>query len=310
MQTKKVRVLTQFNRTLLNTFYKHLLGKRYSISTVKTYSSLVADFIEYINDKSLESIDNRDVDLYFANVFVPKHYSISTQRQFISGLKLFVAFVPECKIDDLKLVRPRRSKKLPIVLSKQEIIDIIRSTKNLKHRAIVALMYSAGLRISELLNLELKDINVDRRQLFIRDAKGRKDRYVVLSDGFLPLLQNYVMTYRPTRFFVEGRHGKRYSASSIRKFLYRSCEAANISKRVTPHTLRHSYATHLLENGVGLRHIQELLGHSKPETTMIYTHVAKKDLLEIKSPLDGILLQLQKEDKLEQKFLLSGNFKL
>ena len=115
------------------------------------------------------------------------------------------------------------------------------------------------------------------------------------------MLKNYVSTYRPNRYFVEGPKGERCSESSVRKFLHTSTKLAGIHKNITPHTLRHSYATHLLENGVGLRYIQELLGHSKPETTMIYTHVAKKDLLDI------ILLSLSKTDKQEQKFLLSGN---
>lgn len=120
---------------------------------------------------------------------------------------------------------------------------------------------------------------------------------------------NYITTYKLENYFIEGNSGLKYSDSSIRKFLYKSCKDAKIHKRVTQHTLRHSYATHLLENGVGLKYIQELLGHAKLETTTIFTHVAKKDLLEIKSPLDSILLELQKNDKQEQKFLLSGNFK-
>lgn len=206
-----------------------------------------------------------------------------------------------------EIQRPKKSKILPTVLSQQEIIDLLRNTKNIKHRAVLGLLYSSGLRVGELINLELRHINIDRRQILIKNAKGRKDRYVVLSQGYLPLLTNYVQTYRPRRYFAEGSLGKQYSASSIRKFLYRSCRAARITKKVTPHTLRHSYATHLLENGIGIRHIQELLGHTKPETTMIYTHVAKKDLMDIQSPLDTILVQLSKRYKEEQNVLLSQN---
>lgn len=150
----------------------------------------------------------------------------------------------------------------------------------------MALIYSAGLRISELINLELRQIDVDRRQIIIKNAKGRKDRNVILAKSFIPVLNNYLNTYRPKVYFTEGKIGGKYSPESIRAFLKRSCQAAKISKNVTPHTLRHSYATHLLENGIDLRYIQELLGHAKPETTMIYTHVAKKDLLQIESPLD------------------------
>lgn len=306
---KRDRQLSEANKTLLNNYYKYLKGKRLSESTISTYTFFVADFIEYYNTKSASSLTNRDVELFIEDVFIKRNYAVSTQRQFISAVKHFRIFFPNCKIDNLELTRPKKSKILPTVLSKEEILDLIRHTKNLKHRSIIGLIYSAGLRISELINLELRDINIDRRQILIRSGKGRKDRYVMLSEGFLPLLRNYVVTYKPQKYFVEGSTGKKYSDSSIRKFIYRSCKEANIRKKVTPHTLRHSYATHLLENGVGIRHIQELLGHSKPETTMIYTHVAKKDLLEIRSPLDSILLELKNTDNLEQKFLLSGNFK-
>jgi site-specific recombinase XerD len=233
--------------------------------------------------------------------------SISSQRQLISAIKLFKAFYPECKIDDLKLTRPKKSKILPTVLSKEQIIDLLRCTKNLKHRAILAMIYSAGLRISELLNLQLNNIDIDRRQIIVKNSKGRKDRMIILAESFIPLLLNYVNSYSPKKYFVEGAAGEQYSAESIRSFLKKSCVAANIQKRVTPHTLRHSYATHLLENGIDLRYIQELLGHAKPETTMIYTHVSKKDLLKIESPLDLALKGL-KEQTTTGPQRLSGNY--
>jgi site-specific recombinase XerD len=163
--------------------------------------------------------------------------------------------------------------------------------------------------VGEAINLELAHIDIDRRQLFIKNAKGRKDRFVVLAESFLPLFHNYFTTYAPTTYFVEGSKGKKYSATSIRSFLKRACKKAGIQKTVTPHTLRHSYATHLIENGTGLRHVQELLGHSKPETTMIYTHVAKKDMLSIKSPLDTALMNLTDADKNNNNMLLSGNLR-
>ncbi len=197
-------------------------------------------------------------------------------------------------------------RKLPEVLSIEEILSLIQVTHNLKHRTIIAMLYSCGLRIGELLNLRLADIHLRRRQLQIRNAKGRKDRYVVLADSVLPLLNNYLMSYSPHEYLIEGKVGKPYSASSVRKFLKRSCRLANIHRPITPHTLRHSYATHLLEQGIGLRHIQELLGHSKPETTMIYTHLARKDLLNVASPLDTALKQFRDNGNTEQKFLDLG----
>ncbi len=307
---KTLRSLTEDNKELIRAYVKYLKGKRYSKSTIQTYFTFIADFIDYTQPKPLVDLTNRDVELFIEAVFIARAYSISTQRQFISALKLFVCLYPECHIDSFLLERPKRSRILPTVLSQTEVITLLQVTKNLKHRAIIALLYSAGLRIGELISLELKYIDISRRQILVKNGKGRKDRYVILANSFLPLLQNYLATYNPSRFFVEGKNGVRYSDSSIRKFLHRSTLLSKISKKVTPHTLRHSYATHLLENGIGLRHIQELLGHSKPETTMIYTHVAKKDLLDIKSPLDTILESLAKENPQSKPLLNIKNFDL
>ncbi|NNE33394.1 MAG: tyrosine-type recombinase/integrase [Winogradskyella sp.] len=302
---KRVWNLSTSQKDLLNKFYKYLKGKRYSKSTIDTYTFFVADFIEFNSKKPLETLTNRDVELFIETVFIKRNYSISTQRQFISALKLFIVFEPSTQINSLELVRPQKDKKLPTVLSQEEIIRLIATTANIKHRAIIALLYSGGLRIGELLQLRIEDFNFKRKQIFIRNSKGRKDRYVTLADSFIPILKNYFVTYKPQRYFVEGAGGKPYSASSVRKFLYKYVTQCGIKTKVTPHVLRHSYATHLMENGVGIRHIQELLGHSKPETTMIYTHVARKDLLQIKSPLDKAVEALKKMDKAEQKFLLS-----
>ncbi|GGZ76134.1 tyrosine-type recombinase/integrase [Algibacter mikhailovii] len=304
---KAQRNLSPEHRNLLNNFYKYLLGKRYSNSTVDTYLFFVADFIEFNNTQLIDDLTTRDVELFIETVFIKRNYSISTQRQFISAIKQFIVFYPKTAISNMALTRPKKSKILPTVLSQEEMISIIQHTKNLKHRAILALIYSAGLRISELISLELRHFQIQRKQLLIKSGKGRKDRYVTLADSFMPLLHNYITTYKPKTYFVEGPVGKPYSASSVRKFLSRSVVAAKINRKITPHTLRHSYATHLLESGVGLRHIQELLGHSKPETTMIYTHVARKDLLAIESPLDHAIKELSKTNKQEQNFLLSRN---
>ncbi|MFZ2282332.1 MAG: tyrosine-type recombinase/integrase, partial [Lutibacter sp.] len=148
----------------------------------------------------------------------------------------------------------------------------------------------------------------DRRQILVKNSKGRKDRNVILAESIIPLMNNYLMSYRPERYFVEGKPFQQYSAESIRAFLHRVSKLANIAKNVTPHTLRHSYATHLLENGIDLRYIQELLGHAKPETTMIYTHVTKKDLMKIESPLDLALKSMAEKDKDNKNIRLSGNY--
>ena len=308
-QPKKPRNISEENKDVLRLYVKYLKGKRYSESTVKTYFTLLADFIDYIQKKPLNELSNKDVELFIEDVFIPRKLSVSTQRQLISAIKLFKAFYPECAIDEVRLTRPRKDKILPTVLSKEEVIDLLRCTKNLKHRAVLSMIYSAGLRISELLNLELANIDVDRRQIIVKNAKGRKDRHIILAESFIPLMINYITSYVPKKYFVEGAvEGEKYSAESIRSFLKTACKLAHITKKVTPHTLRHSYATHLLENGIDLRYIQELLGHAKPETTMIYTHVSKKDLLQIKSPLDMALKSLMQTNDKPTINRLSGNY--
>ncbi len=303
---KRKRILNKESRETLLGYMQYLKGKCYSDSTVKTYLTLTADLLEFYNDKDVKSINNRSVEIFIEQVMIPKRYAISTHRQFISSLKHFKAYYPECAIEELKLELPKKDKLLPVVLSKEEVIDLIRVTSNLKHRCIIALLYSCGLRVGELLNLKLSDIDIDRRQVHIKRGKGRKDRYVILADSFLPLLNNYVNTFSPKIFVFEGQTSKKYSSESIRAFLKRSCKAAQVNKRVTPHTLRHSYATHLLENGIDIRYIQELLGHSRPETTMVYTHVTKKDLLDIKSPLD-IAVKTVEQTSRKQYFLPNNN---
>jgi len=300
------RNLTDAEKKLMNNFFLYLKGKRYSKSTIQTYTFFVADFISFNTKTPLKELNNRNVELFIEKVFIERNYSISSQRQFISALKIFVVFYKHTQINDLELERPKKSRKLPSVLSQEEVLRIIQFTLNLKHRAILALIYSCGLRISELINLKLVDFHIDRKQLIVKNGKGRKDRYVSLADSFIPLLSNYYYSYKPKSFFVEGQKGGKYSAESVRKFLKNSCRRANIQKNVTPHTLRHSYATHLLENGVDIRYIQLLLGHSKPETTMIYTHVKRKDLMKIQNPLDIALQKIKKTDNHNEKVLLSG----
>ena len=306
-KTRFKRDLTTAEKKILNNFYLFLKGKRYSQSTIQTYTFFIADFINFHTKTPLEELTNRDVELFIETVFIERNYSVSSQRQFISALKIFTVFYPQIKINNLSLERPKKSRTLPSVLSQEEVLRIIQYTQNIKHRAILTLLYSCGLRIGELINLKLEDFHVERKQLIVKKGKGRKDRYVSLADSFLPLLSNYYHSYKPTIYFVEGQNGGKYSAESIRSFLRKSCKKAGIRKLVTPHTLRHSYATHLLENGVDLRYIQTLLGHSKPETTMIYTHVQRKDLMEIQNPLDVALQKFNKINNNNQKVVLSRN---
>jgi site-specific recombinase XerD len=294
--------------TYFKEYKEYLSGLRHSSSTITTYTNFIADFLLFVGKRPLESIDNTMIQRFVERLVIDKGYSISSHRQLISAIKHFGERFTVSGIEVTTLQRPMRQKRLPVVLSQQEVITLLRSTANLKHRMALALIYSAGLRISELLKLRTADIDPERKQIRIHQAKGRKDRYVILAESIVPLLQNYLATYRPSDYLIEGVDGGPYSAQSVRNFLRRSCRKAGIKKHITPHTLRHSYATHLIENGVGLRYVQELLGHAKPETTMIYTHIAKKDLLQIRSPLDDAVLHLLEPDKYPSKASLSGRF--
>lgn len=302
-ETKVYSELTE--RQNISNFIKYLEGKRYSLSTKKTYTHFVQKFLNYHGFK--KSYDLRDVDRFVENDIAGKKYSISSHRQCISAIKLYFEYTEQDEVDTSKLSRPRKSTYLPGVLSKEEVLDLLRATRNLKHRCILALLYASGLRIGELLNLKLQDIDVDRRQILIRQSKGRKDRYVMLAESFLPLFFNYLQTYSPEIYFAEGSKASPYCSSAVRSFLQRSCKRAKIRKRVSPHTLRHSYATHMLENGIDLRHIQMLLGHSRPETTMIYTHVTQHDLARIKSPLDESIKEIMERSKNDPNVRLSRN---
>ena len=284
--------LSQEKQLVYTEFISFLKGKRYSESTLKVYGHFVYCFLKHTDNKPLELLDENDVRLFIETSVGILNYAVSTHRQMVSALKHFAYFYPDCAINTEAIFMPRKDRKLPEILSIQEVLSLIEVTKNIKHKTIIAMLYGSGLRIGELLHLQLKDFDFDRDQLHIRNAKGRKDRYATIAKSLHPLLKSYYTSYKPTVYFIENPNGGLYSAGSVRSFLKKSCRAAGINKKVTPHTLRHSYATHLLEQGTDIRYIQELLGHSKPETTMIYTHVTQKSLRDIKSPLDTSLNNL------------------
>jgi len=292
----------------LQVFEDYLLGQRKSPSTIHTYSNFMKLFLQYYAKRDLSSIDLRAIEIFLEQVMAKRGYSLSSHRQCISALKHFSELNLGMKYDPANLYMPKKDKKLPVVLSSTEVVLILRATKNLKHRAIIGVLYSSGLRIGELLNLKLGDVDLERNSIYVKQGKGRKDRNCSLGQRIRPILLNYAQTYQPKVYLFEGEEeGKPYSASSIRQFLKRSCAIAKIQKHVTPHTLRHTYATHLLENGVDVRYIQELLGHSRPETTMIYTHVTERKINEITNPLDSAIQKFNKLDNDNTNTLLSRN---
>lgn len=267
----------------------YLKHKRYSPSTIKSYGEAVNRFLSFIN-KSIEKITNDDL-IRFNNYLRSNGYSYSFQNQVASGLKLFFERLHDKKFDPGKIERPRRENKLPNVLSKEEIRQILAAPVNLKHRAMLSLIYACGLRRSELLNLQPGDIDSKRGLIIIRQGKGNKDRIVPLPEAILQMLRIYFRACRPVKWLFEG-HAKesQYSPVSLAKVLKNSAIKAGVKKPVSLHWLRHSYATHLLEQGTDLRIIQELLGHKSSKTTEIYTHVSTKNIQQIKSPFDDLNL--------------------
>jgi len=300
--------LSSENKDLIYSYRWYLKGLRYSENTNRLYTGMFEMLLGYLKNESLSNLTIEKVNEFNENIIVKGGYSISFHRQFIGALKLICERFNCEQLNPETLTRPTKDKKLPEVLSKEEIFYLLQMTRNLKHRTILTMLYSSGMRISELLQLEIKDVSAARLQITVRGGKGRKNRYIGLAKSMIPILENYLLTYTPIRYVFEGRPEKKYSATSVRSVIKRSSKLAAIKKNVTPHTLRHSYATHLLEDGVSLRHIQELLGHSSPETTMIYTHISRKDLLGVSNPLDRLVIDFSKDNKMMQKGLLSPDF--
>ncbi|WP_238769900.1 tyrosine-type recombinase/integrase [Maribellus maritimus] len=278
------------SQTKLPKGYREILKqKRYSENTIRSYTAYFKDFVHYFRDSELNEITQEQINYYILELVQNHQISASQQNQRINAIKFYYEKVQRGDRRLYSIERPRKSKRLPKVLSKEEIQQIIMQCNNLKHKCILSLIYSAGLRRSELLSIKLTDIHSDRGMIRIEAAKGQKDRYSLLSVSLLKLLRIYYKQYRPKYWLFEGPvRGEAYSSSSISKILTEATYKAGIRKRVTPHMLRHSFATHLLEQGTDLRYIQELLGHGSSKTTEIYTHVSKRYMEKIKNPLDDI----------------------
>lgn len=281
--------LPQEKLDALHYFEDWLRSKRYSGSTLKTYSDALRTFFRYFIDKGLSEIDNPDLIRFNNDYILKKGYSSSYQNQVVNAVKLFFKTMENKKLDPELVHRPRKEHRLPNILSKEEVKALLDALDNKKHRVMLILIYACGLRRGELLSLKPIHIDSKRGLVHIRAAKGKKDRQVPLSERVLELLRDYYSQYRPSVWLFEGQvKGEPYSARSIEEVLKKATGLAKIKKPVTLHWLRHSYATHLMENGTDLRHIQELLGHKSSKTTEIYTHVSTNQLLKIKSPFDDL----------------------
>lgn len=278
---------TEEDNAMISELKKWMEHKRYSPSTIKTYTGAALVFIRFLKPKSVMEADNADVIKFSNEYILANKLSASYQNQAINAIKLFFREVLKSKIEVDEIERPRRAHPLPNVLSKEEVKAILQAPSNIKHKAMLSLIYACGLRRSELLNLKPADVDSKRGLLIIRNAKGKKDRVAPLPDKIILLLREYYIAFKPVTWLFEGQNkGEKYTGRSLEEVLKKNIILAKIKKPVTLHWLRHSYATHLLEGGTDLRYIQEILGHKSSKTTEIYTHVSTKQLQKIKSPID------------------------
>lgn len=266
-------------------FWLH--SRRYSPSTINTYLDSIKTFLRFYAFKKIQEIDNNDLIRFNNEYILANNYSASFQNQVVNAVKLFFKTIENSPLDIDAIPRPKRAKKLPNVLSKEEVKAILDTPTNIKHKAMLSLIYACGLRCGEILSLKPNDIDSKRNILHVKNAKGQKDRIVPLSEKIIVLLREYYKATKPKYYLFEGQtKGNRYDARSLQNVLKQSIAKTKITKPVTLHWLRHSYATHLLESGTDLRYIQEILGHNSSKTTEIYTHVSTKSLQQIKSPFD------------------------
>jgi integrase/recombinase XerD len=266
---------------------QELFLKRYSRHTVKTYLCFFKEYTIWLGkNRSPESQEKEGIRIFLYQWIKFKKASATAQNQMINALKFYYEKVLKRERTVYDLPRPKKSIHLPKIFSEREIKTLLQSPQNIKHQCILLTIYSTGIRLSELLNLRIQDIDSKRMSVFIKGGKGKKDRYTVLSPMLLKHLRHYYKLYFPEYWLFEGRDGGQYSPRSVQQVLRRAISKSGVNSFGTVHTLRHSFATHLLENGTDLRYIQHLLGHSSTKTTEIYTHITKHHMAKLKSPLD------------------------
>jgi integrase/recombinase XerD len=271
-------------------YLKSMKAANYSKNTIHHYYHSFALFVYVVQSqgKRLAEITTDEVNNLVLQISTANNYSSSATHIMINAVLYYYRTVLKLSQYKTEIQRPQKEQTLPKVLSKEDIEKIINHCSNLKHKTILVMLYSAGLRAGEIIDLKIKDIDSKRKVIVIRKGKGFKDRTVMLSDKLTALLRTYYVEYKPDTYLFEGQYGDQYSQSSMRKVLKEAAKKAGLKESPTLHWLRHSFATHLLEAGTDLRYIQQLLGHSSSKTTEIYTYVSTKHISQIKSPLDDL----------------------
>lgn len=286
--TAKKEHIASSSSVIPQEYLKKLVTRRYSAATQRAYTHYFVQFLKHFN-RPADNIEPKEIRDYLLEKVTDNDYSYSTQNQIINAIKFYYEQVLGLPKETYWIDRPRKERRLPTVASEEDIVRMVVACDNLKHQCIIGLIYSAGLRRSELINLRIRDIDFDRHQVYIRGAKGRKDRVSLLSKRMSSALNQYISVYKPNYWLFESPKRKAYSASSVGVVVKRAAQKAGIAKTITPHVLRHSFATHLLDKGTDIRYIQRLLGHESLNTTAVYTQVSRRDLQNIRSPLDAII---------------------
>lgn len=284
------RPLSDPEKNQLAALEQKLVLSGYSPHTRHSYKQAFIKFLLFHENVNVDTLSKEAIESYMYKLVTQERISNSQQNISINALKYYYERILGRERRAYNFQRPKKLKSLPNVLSGAEIQKLMKSVTNIKHQAMLQTMYGSGLRISELVNLRIEDIYPDEKYILIKHAKGKKDRITLLPDSLLPLLREYYRAHKPSYWLFEGMDGGQYSKSSINKLFRRAAKKAKISHWATPHTLRHSFATHLMQMGVNLRYVQELLGHASPKTTQIYTHVLQSNSKVIKSPLDCLKL--------------------
>jgi len=272
----------------LDTLAEYLDENRYSPRTRESYLAVLEFFFRYYDTKDPAEVTEDEISRFIYDFIIRLGYSASYQNQVVSAIKTYYTISGRGKVNPGLLERPRRQKVLPKVFSKEEVSKILNSSRNVKHKLLLWMIYSCGLRRSEVTNIRLTDLDRERSILHIREGKGGVDRIVPVSGRVWEKVAEYLSSYTPRDYLFEGQAGGRYSVESVYQVFKGALKRAGIKKEVGVHSLRHSYATHLHENGVDIRYIQELLGHRSTRTTEIYTHVSRRNLVAVRSPIEDL----------------------
>ena len=279
-------------KDLLIEFEYKLIEQQYSISSIQNYLSTMGCFLQQNKNKYSNPLDITETDIEEYLLLKIENHSIgdSYQRLIVASIDKFYIYLFNVHLNIKHLYPRSKSKCLPVSLTVCEVSRLMDSVINLKHKCIVQLLYGCGLRLNELLHLKLTDIDYRNNVIVIRNTNWGKNRKVMLSPLLLNSMKRYYKEYHPNKYLIEGQGGGMYSEKSVQIIVKNAALKAGITKKVTPNTLRHSFASHLLENGTDIRYIQGLMGHKSINSTEIYRHVTNIEQSKIKSPLDLLTL--------------------